>query len=455
MTNLVKENVYGIKHHSNRGRKIYCQLCRHLYRPVWLSLFCLVILLTIFNLFISLHLINFVSFTGDSDKTWVNVTSNKANTSLPLNKRRVDSNISSNITKIRILEGTGRYDNSRKYIIHDFVYRGDNWVTLPASQQVTLATQTSVEHLFRLPEIAQFWLGLVSVAVFVPGEDYHIAALYFELLTRCFTSVKQNISVHFVYPAHRPPREILSISTWIGTCSKWSSSIKELLQHRPRDMYRWRLNLIYPQNHLRNVARKGCHTPFVYLIDVDIIPRYSLAADLNIFLRHPSCEHCAFVVPTYEINEYAQQLPSNKSSLVQLIKKNHSQPFHKSIFIHNQFATNSSIWESLPEGSGIAVAYPVTNFEMFYEPFYVARDDVPTHDERFVGYGFTRNTQVYEMHVAGYKFVVLNYAFALHRGLKKIKKKDPWREKQNRHNSLLFKAFKKEIHVKYEYNKKT
>jgi len=36
----------------------------------------------------------------------------------------------------------------------------------------------------------------------------------------------------------------------------------------------------------------------------------------------------------------------------------------------------------------------VTNFEFLYEPFYVAPDTVPGHDERFVGYGFTRNTQV-------------------------------------------------------------
>lgn len=40
------------------------------------------------------------------------------------------------------------------------------------------------------------------------------------------------------------------------------------------------------------------------------------------------------------------------------------------------------------------VSHNVTNFEFFYEPFYVASDLVPPHDERFLGYGFTRNTQV-------------------------------------------------------------
>ena len=40
------------------------------------------------------------------------------------------------------------------------------------------------------------------------------------------------------------------------------------------------------------------------------------------------------------------------------------------------------------------VSHDVTNFEFFYEPFYVAKDVVPPHDERFLGYGYTRNTQV-------------------------------------------------------------
>lgn len=40
------------------------------------------------------------------------------------------------------------------------------------------------------------------------------------------------------------------------------------------------------------------------------------------------------------------------------------------------------------------ISHNVTNFEFFYEPFYVASDVVPPHDERFLGYGFTRNTQV-------------------------------------------------------------
>lgn len=43
----------------------------------------------------------------------------------------------------------------------------------------------------------------------------------------------------------------------------------------------------------------------------------------------------------------------------------------------------------------VYVSHDVTNFEFLYEPFYVAKDIVPAHDERFMGYGYTRNTQVW------------------------------------------------------------
>lgn len=60
---------------------------------------------------------------------------------------------------------------------------------------------------------------------------------------------------------------------------------------------------------------------------------------------------------------------------------------HKHIFFR---------WEATGgnETSETHISHNVTNFELLYEPFYVAPDTVPAHDERFLGYGFTRNTQV-------------------------------------------------------------
>ena len=108
--------------------------------------------------------------------------------------------------------------------------------------------------------------------------------------------------------------------------------------------------------------------------------------------------------------------PANKSELVELVSSHQAQPFHLKVFLHNQFATNFSRWTEdqvarylkidkyiststvistyLQDDSVLHVSHNVTNYEFFYEPFYVSLDSVPRYDERFVGYGFTRNTQV-------------------------------------------------------------
>uniref|UniRef100_A0A182NVA9 Beta-1,4-glucuronyltransferase 1 n=1 Tax=Anopheles dirus TaxID=7168 RepID=A0A182NVA9_9DIPT len=56
--------------------------------------------------------------------------------------------------------------------------------------------------------------------------------------------------------------------------------------------------------------------------------------------------------------------------------------------------TGIGTWQAdVSESDETKVSHNVTNFEFLYEPFYVAPDTVPPHDERFLGYGYTRNTQ--------------------------------------------------------------
>lgn len=53
-----------------------------------------------------------------------------------------------------------------------------------------------------------------------------------------------------------------------------------------------------------------------------------------------------------------------------------------------------SRYERPQNDSQLHESHDVSNYEFFYEPFYVALDKAPAYDERFIGYGFTRNTQV-------------------------------------------------------------
>lgn len=43
-------------------------------------------------------------------------------------------------------------------------------------------------------------------------------------------------------------------------------------------------------------------------------------------------------------------------------------------------------WRQTPDTDQVIIHHNVTNYEFFYEPFYIARDDAPAHDERFIGW---------------------------------------------------------------------
>ena len=84
--------------------------------------------------------------------------------------------------------------------------------------------------------------------------------------------------------------------------------------------------------------------------------------------------HLIFLRPTWNsINQYC-----NAVMYLKLIR----------LFI------NSFRYEKKQEESSLHISHTVRNFEFFYEPFYISLDTAPPFDERFIGYGFTRNTQV-------------------------------------------------------------
>lgn len=62
----------------------------------------------------------------------------------------------------------------------------------------------------------------------------------------------------------------------------------------------------------------------------------------------------------------------------------------------------------------------------------------------------TRNTQVYEMYVAGYSFYLLNNIFTSHWGFQQLKTRPSWRAKQMEENNAKFDEFAKEVKTYFD-----
>ena len=335
-----------------------------------------------------------------------------------------------------------------------FVFTGSSWSQLSASRLLCLGSQTSVDRLHELPELVNNWSGPVSIAVFAPDRELGIAVKYIQYLRSCHPAIDQQVSFHLLYPHEYPGQLNMRDYDEIAVdCQNPREVLQSMLISRGERMMQWRETYRYPQNHLRNVVKRACQTNFTYILDIDMIPNPEMSDQLETFLSHDQvsrqCVKCAFVTPTYEIEDDISHLPRNKSELIHLIKADKARPFHIEFFHLNQLSSNLSRWQQLPDSRDLEAAYKVNNYIFNYEPLYIARSDAPAFDERFIGFGMDRNSQVYEMIVAGYSFYVLNSAFTSHRGYQHLSSRPAWRALQQEENNARFDDFAREISARY------
>lgn len=162
-----------------------------------------------------------------------------------------------------------------------------------------------------------------------------------DYLRHCHPAVRERVSFHLAFPGDRLPTRNLPIDRIPPPdCLRPEAALHQILKKRSVELVRWRLKNPYPQNHLRNLARKNCQTPKVFLTDIDIIPSLDMADGLEVFMKADGCPSlCAYVIPTYEVDERVP-FPKNKSELVRLKGRGLARPFHHKVFIYNQYATN-------------------------------------------------------------------------------------------------------------------
>lgn len=375
------------------------------------------------------------------------------------NQQQPGTQLLENVGLFNIDWRLSRWDSKHRYKFLDFVWPGNKFLKLSQKYTVSIATQSSLEKLHSIVEMSRHWTGPISLAVFVAGEEFLLTGLYISYLRRCFPHVEDQISFHLAYSWDNPPSDAPNLAfDYKQDCSNPELVLSELLKLRSPQTIEWKNNSLYPQNHLRNQARINCQTEYIYLIDVDIIPCIGMADNLDQFLRKSQCEKlCAYVIPVYEIEDKAG-FPRNKSELLKLAKNKMARPFHEKIHTPAQSATDYTRWQNNSEDvtEAVHVNHNVTKCKLGYEPFYVARVGTPDYDERFIGYGWTRNTQAYEMITAGYQFQVLSPIFSCHWGLQSYNRiYNPWRKLQLKKNAGLVKSFKAEMAARYPEVKQT
>ncbi|NXI97697.1 B4GA1 glucuronyltransferase, partial [Psophia crepitans] len=159
-------------------------------------------------------------------------------------------------------------------------------------------------------------------------------------------------------------------------------------------------------------------------------------------------DRVVFVLPAFEVRA-GTRVPGTKAELLQLWGTGDARPFYGALCPRCQAPTDYGRWWALPPTPRLRVAYEAP-WRDPWEPFYVApAHGAPPFDERFLQYGFNRISQACELHVAGFRFAVLDGAFVVHRGFKEPGGFHGGREAELRHNRQLFRRFRAELPLRY------
>lgn len=280
-----------------------------------------------------------------------------------------------NWTKIPISHTPELGAGSHFRVIYD-VIKGTKYENYSKYDAVTYATQGTPEFLYHIVEIARYWEGPISFAVYVPDFDLDIALQIMSHLCRCYDGMSK-VSMHLFYPQRHLPKvrdrskleppttmtpepefvnntieykrmkyknltqktradyikwvrenKIKQMSTMFRKPSKFKPArIKFTDCAGPVDFnvptYRREHKMVYPINVGRNVARNASRTNYFIVSDIEMVPSDGLAPKFLAMLRKLMGDKrrndgyvfakTVFVVPLFEV-ERGEEIPRDKNT---------------------------------------------------------------------------------------------------------------------------------------------
>ncbi|KAK9875872.1 hypothetical protein WA026_009659 [Henosepilachna vigintioctopunctata] len=318
---------------------------------------------------------------------------------------------------------------------------------------VTYVTHVTVDFLLFIPEIARYWDGPISIAAFVPARD---AQIFIQKITKlCFCLPQMSrVSIHLVFPVNHEPlfEEASNSSSIFNNCN-----IKNVFVDR---LNRIENRLFYPINVGRNAAREAASTYYVMVTDIELIPSKHLAMKFMQFVKgfRNNETPFVFVVPIFEINN-GYKVPQNKEQLQQSVKEGVAVYFHRYVCPHCQKFPGIDVWLDTPNSDSIRPFLTVKREYPFHrwEPIFIGTKQDPVYDEALSWEGLQdKMTQMLQMCLLNYNFVILDGAFLVHwPGIKKKGQRvtEAWRTSFIKNNSKEYNHITEQLSRVYDSNK--
>jgi hypothetical protein len=238
------------------------------------------------------------------------------------------------------------------------VYNILNGSNMTKNNIITYCTHATPEFLYHISELLKYWDGSISVTVYAPGEDAHLAVIIIERLCKCIPDMHR-VSLHITFPSDLPPKRRTLNVELPPDCSP-PRNLPETLRHTT--------GMTYPVNVARNAAREAAKTQFVLVSDIELQPSAGLSTQFTNLMqrlleRQKSLQRLnptgqvwtgagfVYVLPVFEI-EVGSNIPTTKEELLKLYNKDRAVFFHRWVCPHCQKFPGLQKWLRRKGNSG-------------------------------------------------------------------------------------------------------
>ncbi|CAG0905059.1 unnamed protein product [Darwinula stevensoni] len=256
----------------------------------------------------------------------------------------------------------------------------------------------------------------MSVALFLWSEkDIEPTIKAIQCLRASYPLLKQHATFSFSYHRYIQQEES-DWKFWNESCDTIDEALNRLSSGKENFLG---TRTPYPISLMRNVARKSARTHFFTICDMDITPSIGLRTSFLQMVKKEGLlnkEDVLYIMPVFELQKEAP-IPTNKLELRTLFQNGSARQFYATWSPLTQGKTDYSRWFALPPSDGVRIAYEV-EWGFLYEPYFILTSSAPDYYEGIKEITYDRGSYACELSARGWRFFVLDNAFALHDGFK-------------------------------------
>ena len=185
----------------------------------------------------------------------------------------------------------------------------------------------------------------------------------------------------------------------------------EILRDRRNVSYHllFKIGPSYAINPLRALGHKFVSTPYVFYSDVDYVSSHGMYTAMKENLRGiKNMTKTAIVIPAFETTKTDFKVPENREDMIQLYSDQTICQVHVKSFYPGQGPTKYKKWVNATE------PYYYAEWKDMYEPYCLLHTSIFSFDARFVARFHDKGSHNAELHMAGFKFLVLHDCYIIH-----------------------------------------